>query len=341
MASPARLVARLTCHDWRDVAESFVTPLYQAEIDRWALELEWDAAKDWQVVERGRQLRTVPGLIVTDERGDVIGWTYFVAYDRLLQIGGFTSASETCTSLMLDAVLNTPEAAAAEAVTFFAFTSAPDIVGTLRRRGLVVSRYWYLSRAAARHPPQGPPRDARPWRMEDVGATAELLARAYGPSDGSRPFVPRGTQREWDAYVAQIVRARGCGELMPDASWCVPAGPGRLAAVALSSRIGPSTGHLVQLAVDPQFRGRGIGATLVEAACESSARAGCRRMTLLVEGLNRGARALYESLRFESAASFVAAGRLGAANALSQPPGPGGSLTPSGAGPVGARANRR
>jgi len=65
----------------------------------------------------------------------------------------------------------------------------------------------------------------------------------------------------------------------------------------------------VQLAVDPQFQGRGLGTALLEAACGSAARSGCRRMSLLVCGRNSGARRLYEDAGFNAVGSFVSAGR--------------------------------
>jgi len=51
-----------------------------------------------------------------------------------------------------------------------------------------------------------------------------------------------------------------------------------------------------------------MGASLVNAAFAGAARLGCTRMTLLVGGRNQAARALYESIRFEPVATFVAAG---------------------------------
>lgn len=304
------LAARLVCEDWRDLPASVFTPLYQVEIDNWAATLDWDSSSDWLEVERGRVLRTVSGLVVSDERGTNVGWTYFLVHGRTLQIGSFVSRSEACTELMFDRIFGDPQMACVETVTFFALTSAPGLVPATRKRGLTVSRYWYLSRAADVGVRTVPPRDARPWRLEDVEATAELLHRAYGPSDGSRPFAPHATPDEWRTYVAQIAGGRGCGDLLLGASWCVPAGIGRLGAVALVSRVAPSTGHLVQLAVDPQLQGRGIGSGLLAAGCESAARAGCRRMTLLVAGQNREARDLYEGAGFRSVASFVSAGTL-------------------------------
>ena len=304
------LSARLTCDDWCDLPASLIAPLYQTEIDVWAATLEWDSSRDWLEVERGRVLRTVSGLVVTDERGRIVGWTYYLVHGRMLQIGSFVSRSEACTDLMFDRIFDDPQMAGVETVTFFALATAPGLVPATRRFGLTVSRYWYLSRPADAGVQSVPPRDARLWRLEDVEATADLFARAYGPSDGSRPFAPHGTSDEWRTYVAQIVGARGCGELLLGASWCVASGIGRLGAVALVSRVGPSTGHLIQLAVDPQLQAKGIGSGLLEAGCASAARVGCRRMTLLVAGHNRRARDLYEGAGFKSLASFVSAGAL-------------------------------
>jgi len=97
---------------------------------------------------------------------------------------------------------------------------------------------------------------------------------------------------------------------MTDVSVCVPGGPNRLLAVALVTRIAEGTGHLVQLAIDPQMRGRHLGTQLLETVCSAANQAGCTRMTLFVGGKNSRARSLYESHRFENMASFIAAGSL-------------------------------
>jgi ribosomal protein S18 acetylase RimI-like enzyme len=289
-----------------------MAPLFRAETARWASTLEWDAASSFQEVERGRQLRTVSGFVALDERREVAGWTYYLVHEGALQIGGFVSNSEACTTMLLSAVMRDPQADGADVVTLFVFSDAPGLVQAARDHRLAVSRYWYLARDV--EPGRRVAvRDARKWRMDDAPATVDLLMRAYGAPDGGRPFAPRGQRSDWEQYVKQIIEARGCGTLMPEACFCVPAGPGRLSAVALVSRVGPHTGHLVQLAVDPQFQRRGIGSSLVESACDAVAAAGCRKITLLVAGQERRARALYDGAGFESVASFVAAGAMGAA----------------------------
>jgi ribosomal protein S18 acetylase RimI-like enzyme len=298
---------RLICTDWREAAPEQTAALYKAEARRWSV-LEWDTTSNWEEVERGRQRGLVPGVIVSDDRGKAVGWSYYIIHHRTLQIGGFVSSSEAVSARMLDAIL-TPEAlAAVDAVTFFAYTNAPDIAPALRSRGLSVDRYWYFGRDLDRGTGQSLLPQTRRWRLDDVPATAQLLRRAYEQPSEARPFAPRGTWEEWLDYVVQMTGSSGCGSLIAEACVALPAGPDRLSGVAIVTRIGVGVGHIAQLAVDPSMQGRGLGASLLEAACAAAERADCRRVTLLVGGRNERARRLYEGAGFRTGESFLAAG---------------------------------
>jgi ribosomal protein S18 acetylase RimI-like enzyme len=78
----------------------------------------------------------------------------------------------------------------------------------------------------------------------------------------------------------------------------------------------PSHQHVLEvsgLAVDPRFRGQGIGRRLVEAAKQEARRRGARKLSLRVLGPNTVAQRLYEScgLRVEGrlVAEFLIEGR--------------------------------
>lgn len=301
--------SRLTPIDWRTLSTDRVAPLYAAEIERWGSALEWDTASDWEEVEKGRQLGTVAGVVIINETGAIAGWCYYLVHKRALQIGSFIAASDAVAQAMIDAVLDDENRSAVDTVTLFAFADTPNLAASLRSRGLSVDRYWYLGRELQRVAPPRLP-DVRKWRVDDVQATAELLSRSYEGRDEARPFAPRGLADEWLEYVQQLTIGTGCGRLMTDVSVCVPGGPNRLLAVGLVTRIAEGTSHLVQLAVDPQMRGRRLGSQLLENVCSAANLAGCARMTLFVGGRNSRARSLYESHRFENMASFIAAGSL-------------------------------
>jgi ribosomal protein S18 acetylase RimI-like enzyme len=228
-------------------------------------------------------------------------------FPRALQVGGFVADSEPTAIALLDSIFAAPASGATDRVTFFAFTDAPGLVAALRARGLTVDRYWYLRRNII-GAGGTPGSDMCAWSNQQIDATASLLRRAFEPQDAARPFAPDGTEQEWQHYVTQLFTGTGCGSLLPAACYGIGAGIGRLAAIALVTRIAPMTAHLAQLAVDPQMRGRHIGSALLEAACGAAARAGCTRMTLLVGGRNQAARALYQQARFEPAGTFIAAG---------------------------------
>jgi len=175
----------LECADWSEAPPSLMEPLYRTEVDRWATALDWDASQDWREVERGRRLGTVSGLIVTNQIGVVVGWTYYLVHDRALQVGSIVSSSEECTELLLDVMFEDPRLRDVSTVTLFVFTTAPGLGPLARRRGLVVNRYWYLVRALSGGTHAEPPRSARPWMREDAAATV----RVAGP-DGSSTVVP-------------------------------------------------------------------------------------------------------------------------------------------------------
>jgi ribosomal protein S18 acetylase RimI-like enzyme len=301
----------LIIQDWRAVSRERVAPLYAEETARWASVLDWDAAAGLQDVERGRTLGHVRGFIVSNSKtGALEGWCYYIVRGAALQIGGFVTRSEECSELMLNAIFTDEGTENAETITFFAFSDAPGLAPSLRRRGLAVDRYWYYKSDLAGMAPHATARDARRWRADDAPAAVNLLMQAYAAADESRPFAPRGSVEEWTEYLRQLMEADGCGQLIPDACISVPLGPGRLAGVALVSRISPNTAHLVQLAVEPGSQRQGLGASMLMAVCGAARRAGFGRLTMMVSGKNSKARALYQGAGFVGVASFVAGGAI-------------------------------
>lgn len=67
----------------------------------------------------------------------------------------------------------------------------------------------------------------------------------------------------------------------------------------------PPDSDVQTIAVDPDFRGRGIGRLLMAQLLDSAREGGCRQMMLEVRAGNAAARALYESLGFTSISTRV------------------------------------
>jgi ribosomal protein S18 acetylase RimI-like enzyme len=299
-------MSAIRCVDWRDAPAERVAPLYAAERHRWMSQLEWDAGANFEQVELGRRLGHVRGVLALDRTGAIAGWSFYLEDVGTLQVGGFVAASEACSEAMLSAIFDR-DAVQSAASTFFAYSDAPGLAASLRRRGHSVDRYFYM--ACALRATVAYPRDARRWSAGDLLAGAELMKRAYREPDSSRPFAAAGELRDWLEYLTLTTTGTGCGALVDDACLSLPFGPGRLSGLALVTRIAPSTAHLVQLVVDPDIHRRGVGSALLSASCTRAYRSGYRRLTMMVSGRNVAARRLYEAAGFEAVTSFVASGK--------------------------------
>lgn len=79
-------------------------------------------------------------------------------------------------------------------------------------------------------------------------------------------------------------------------------------AAAIVCEAGPDEFYLDSLAVHPDFRGQGLGTLLLEEFGRLAAQAGWRKLSLLVEEHNGGARKLYERLGYAPEEALMVAG---------------------------------
>ncbi|NLT74082.1 MAG: GNAT family acetyltransferase [Chloroflexi bacterium] len=133
----------------------------------------------------------------------------------------------------------------------------------------------------------------RPFEMSDYDAVYALwLAGAPGieirPSDG-REEVARRCQRDRELFL-------------------VAEGDGAIIGVVMGGWDG-RRGWIHHLAVAPDFRGLGLGRSLVAAIEERLCEVGCLKVNLLVRRENRAARQLYEHLGYREAPTLVAMGK--------------------------------
>lgn len=298
--------------DWRQLPEALLDPLYEAEAQRWRVALNWDTRPTLQIVEQARRAGTLPGFVLRGPGQSIVGWTYFVVQNGVVQLGSLLARSSDGLRMLLDGVLKSPEATVAREVMCFAFPDSSACESALARRRFDVTRYWYLRRAldesALRAEPGGRV-PLRSLRDDDGPDVVRLLARAYDGHNASRCFAPNGGLDEWAHYFAQLTRGAALGALVPDAS-LVADGPGaRPCGLALTTAISPATLHLAQLAVDPALQQQGVGAQLLDAAMRKGVAHGHRLMTLLVSNDQTVAHGLYASRGFLPTGYFLYARR--------------------------------
>lgn len=299
--------------DWRQVPPALVAPLYEAEVRRWRLALDWDLSATVAQLEQARLAGTLPGFVLRGPGQSVVGWTYFVVQDGLVQIGSLLARTSDGIRLLLDTVLKSADALAGREVMLFAFPEGPTAESALVRRRFEVTRYWYLRRSLDLPLPTAAPAALdlrlRPLSLHDGPDAVRLLARAYAGQEAARCFAPHHRVEEWAHYVAQLTRGTVLGQCVPGASVIDDAYAGRPRALAITTEIAPSTLHLAQLVVDPDAQGRGVGGVVLDAALGWGRAHGRRLMTLLVRDDHEAARRLYASRDFLPTGYFLHARR--------------------------------
>lgn len=296
--------------DWRNLPDGAMLPVYEAERARWANGLQWDLQPSLQILERARGEGTLPGLVVRGPGQSVVGWTYFLVQQGVLQVGALHARTADGVRLLLDAIFKTPEASLAHEVLLFVYPDSPACESALQRRRFSVTRYWYLRRALERSCVVPIDPSLRPVRDSDGPDLVRLFARAYAGVPEARCFAPHGRLDEWAHYLGQLTRGAALGQFLNEASLVSPGvGPAHLAGASIVTSVSPQTIHLAQLVVDPQARRRHLGSRMLDMMLSWGVAHDRAVATLLVSEHNAQARALYDARGFVQTGCFVHAER--------------------------------
>jgi ribosomal protein S18 acetylase RimI-like enzyme len=294
----------MTIVDWRGVPAAPLAAILASDRERWLAELRWDPTVAHAHIETARTTWGLPGLAAVDTTGRVLGLVYYFDTGSRFEIGGVIADTPDVTRALVAGVAR--EAGALGRDLFCFALDAPGLAMELARHGCGVEPFVYLGRAIDDRA-SAAPAASRAWTLEDTAATAELLQRAYEPEEAFY-FAPGHTVAAWQQYVDGIVSHQACGAILPGVSRCVTAGD-QLAAVSLIAQISPDTVHLIQLAVDPEHRGRRLSLSLLDASCAEAHALGYTAIMLMASSRNQAACRLYAQAGFTRRAMFVAATR--------------------------------
>lgn len=302
----------MTFEDWRDAGAGELVPLFEAECSRWGRGLAWDLSASIQVLEQARVAGRLPGVLARDRHGAIVGWTYFIVHDGILQIGGMVAESASIVRQLLDRVLEAPEATRARALSAFLYPVSDSLRIALERRRFTVQRHPYLQRPLGEVVAPALPDDvvARPLRQVEPADVVRLFARAYAGSDEARCFAPDGRLEQWAQYLGQLLATPGCGTYFEKGSFALVQGAEhRLSGAIITTAVSKQTAHIAQVVIDPTAQRLGLAQALIALASSECARRGMAEMTLIVAEANTRARALYERLGFCERGAFLYAHR--------------------------------
>ena len=147
----------------------------------------------------------------------------------------------------------------------------------------------------------------QPWERKHDREAAQLIYHVYqnhiDAAVNDQYCTVTGTTR----LVESIVRHRGCGDYLPQASIAaIHRSTGKLAGILGLTAVRAGTAHIPQIAVATGYQGIGLGSAMLRVAFEKLVRAGFFEVSLTVTALNSGAVRLYERTGFRTFREFGA-----------------------------------
>lgn len=302
--------------DLREANPSDLAPLLEEEATCWRQIYDWDFHGSAEMVQRFVSLRALSGFILLV--GDTVaGYAYYVFEEHKGLIGDVyvqgRYRSQERENALLEPIVRVlaKEQGVRRIESQLMMLSSP-----LERRMPYPDRLSTFRRCfMMRHLP-GSPLARTPaadrillesWREERQEEAARLIATAYrGHVDGlinDQYQTLSGCRR----FLLNIVQYPGCGRFFQPASYMAfRSDTGEPCGLVLASLVAPGVGHITQLCVSEDMRGRGAGYELLRRALESLAAHGCNRVSLTVTHSNARAVSLYERMGFYNHREFAA-----------------------------------
>jgi len=307
--------------DLRHFGSADLRPLLEKESQQWAESLAWDYRGSAEMILRYVDAKVLPGYAAVSQ-GRVCGYAFFVYEgskgvigDLYVENGGrdggqqARALEEQLLTHVIETLQHSPGVHRVEAQLLLHPADAvarPFLEeGFQRHRRLFM--VWPLNGAHEPAPATPPEILVRRWGETDFGAAATVITAAYRNhvdsliNDQYRSV--NGSQR----FLNNIIRFPGCGAFDNDSSLVAVHRPSKtMVALILCSRVKDDVGHVTQVCVVPEQRGRGIGEGLLLASAENLRRRRFTSLSLTVTEANTRAVDLYKKLGFHVARVFDA-----------------------------------
>ncbi len=298
--------------DLRHFSSSDLRPLLEGEAQVWSRLLSWDYRGSAEMILRYVDAKILPGYAAI-ERGRIFGYSFFV-YEGAkgvigdLYVGSSYGPQDAIHSVelkllthVIETLQRSPGIHRVEAQLLVHET------GSVARPFLDEGfrQYPRLFMSLPLHAAEDRPRAAldeveiRPWTEQDYHGAASVITASYRGHIDSEINDQYRTMSGSVRFLNNIVRFPGCGIFDPEASFMAVHKPTRsLLGVILCSRVKHDVGHVTQVCVVPEFRGRGLGEALLAVTGDALRRRNFTMLSLTVTEANRRAVELYLHLGF-------------------------------------------
>jgi ribosomal protein S18 acetylase RimI-like enzyme len=292
-------------------------PLLEEERVSWRSALSWDFTPSLDLVRRFVRIRALSGYALRVGKR-VIGYAYYVVEDRKGLIGDLyvardfetTAHTDQLLAAILSALIRTPGVERIEGQLMLAHGPV-ERAAPFASHAEVFSRVFMLAdldelqalpavRSAA---DEYRFTDWDPAKQDDA---AMVIASAYqGHVDGKINDQYRtwlGSRR----FLGNVTQYPGCGQFFGAASKLALDGNDKVCGVLLASAVAGDTGHVTQVCVSPETRGKGLGYELIRRAMATMREHECDKTSLTVTASNTSAVQLYQRMGFRAKRRFGA-----------------------------------
>ncbi|MFQ5764168.1 MAG: GNAT family N-acetyltransferase [Rhodospirillales bacterium] len=299
-----------------DADPAGVGDLLAREADEWHRLLHWDREAPRRFHHLLARRHDLPGWLVLAD-GEVAGKVLVGAYRRTRTLENpyvmVEQRGRGCLAALLEGV--TAELASDRQVErvetgFFAFGEEVPEAGLAHHGWRSLPRRYMLRSTAsalpdARAPARAPARagvTTGPGRAG--GALSGVLHAAYQTAPDREAVEVYRTRTGCARYLDALCRGGSCGALAAPLSARAVDGRGHVVGFLLATRIAPSTVHVAQIAVRPEWQAQRLGTALLDRFADEARRAGATRATLLVTDANEHVRAWYGRRGYRDLAPF-------------------------------------
>lgn len=302
--------------DLRHYSSGDLRPLLESEAEYWARQMAWDYHSSVEMILRYVDSKILPGYVAL-ENGRIAGYSFFVYEGSKGVIGDLyadpQSQVENVRSQLLTHVIETlqqtPGIQRVEAQLLAHSTG--EVAVPFLNEGFRGFRRLFMELPITGAPAaawaQGSDIEIRRWAESDFQNAAHVITQSYAGHIDSDINDQYRTVAGSLRFLNNIVRFPGCGVFDPHSSLvAVRRSTGMIVGLLLCSRVRDDVGHVTQVCLLPEYRGRGLGAALIGACSAELARRNFTLLTLTVTEANRKAVDLYKRLGFGTRRIFDA-----------------------------------
>jgi len=306
--------------DLRHFASGDLRRLLDEEVEVWGSRLHWDYRSSADMILRYVDAKILPGYAAV-ERGSIIGYSFFVYESSKGVVGDMFVSPRRHDVQQLEAQLSTHVIATlqqspgihrveAQLLTHETGAFAPVFAssGFARYRRLFLALP-LQGPGSLRMQPVRLPDDIhiRYWLDQDYQAAASIITTAYRGHIDSEINDQYRTHAGSVRFLNNIVRFPGCGVFDAEASFsAVHRATNSIVGLILCSRVRDDVGHITQVCLLPEYRGKGIGENLIAATGNSLRNRRFGMLSLTVTEMNEHAVELYKKLGFRETRVFDA-----------------------------------